>query len=106
MYSVVVFTPTDRTQQNCIVASRTDSCVDPISLIQPNPTLGITDVDPTQPTDQQIWQAKTVFIMLKEYCKLSVCNSISVIAHNDYGFTFLVPAYRGCPGKVAVKRMY
>jgi len=98
MYSVVVFTPTDRTQQNCIVASRTDSCVDPISLIQPNPAPDITDVDPTQPTDQQIWQAKTVFIMLKEYCTLS----ISVIAHNDYGFTFLVPAYRGCPGKVAV----
>ena len=48
MYSVVVFTPTDRTQQNCIVASRTDSCVDPISLIQPNPAPGITDVDPTK----------------------------------------------------------
>ena len=72
MYSVVVFTPSDTTQQNCIVASRTDSCVDPISLIQPNPAPGITDVDPTQPTDQQIWQAKTVFIVLKEYCTLSV----------------------------------
>ena len=40
------------------------------------------------------------------YCLVCVCVTVSSFSKIQIGFTFLVPAHPGSPGKMAIKRVY